>query len=107
MINLKMATLIDGSQVPEKTLRETTQRLQTLNKENFLALIDLVEKCQNPSYQLASNPFRSSKTILERLELIDQTEGVPDTVRKVVVNSVQGGGLSLKLVNPLHLPSRL
>ena len=96
-----MVTLKDGTQVPEAILRETTQRITTLKKQNYVALFDLVEKCKNAEYKFLYNPFGDSKASLTKLTLMDENGNVCEDVRKVVLNSVGKLDLSLKLVNPL------
>jgi hypothetical protein len=102
MSSLVMATLRDGSQVPQVTLVTTTMNLRAASEENFVALFDLAEKCKDASYRFVANSFGDSKSILKKWALIDGSEKVHDDVRKIVLNSIEGEGLSLKLVNPLQ-----
>lgn len=101
MSSLVMVTLRDGSQVPEATLITTTVKLNEAFEESFVALVDLAKKCKNASHKFIRNPFGDSKAILKKLILIDESEEVYDDVRKIVLNSIEGEGLSLRLVNPL------
>lgn len=101
MSSLTMATLRDGSQVPQVVVVTTSTNLRAATEENYVALFDLVEKCKDASYQFVVNPFGASKAILKKWALIDGSEKVHEDVRKIVLNSIEGEGLSLKLVNPL------
>ena len=102
MSGIVMATLRDGSQVPEALVVTTTMNLTAAAEESYVALFDLAEKCKDASYEFVVNPFGDSKAILKSWLLINENETVNEDVRKIVLNSIAGKGLSLKLVNPLQ-----
>lgn len=102
MSSVVMATLRDGYEVPQVTVVVTTRNLRAAAQENFVALFDLAEKCKDARYKFVSNAFGDSKAILKKWALIDESEKVNDDVRKIVLNSIEGEGLSLKLVSPLQ-----
>ena len=101
MSALTLVTLKDGSQVFQGTFTAVTLSLKDAHKENPVALFDLVEKCKDAGHQLGSPPFGDSKSILTKRGLIDKNGEVHDAVKKIVLNSVEGSGIFLKLVNPL------
>ena len=97
-----MVTLRNGSQVPQVTLISVYMNIEAAAQENFMALFDLVEKCKDAGYKFVTNPFGDSKAILKAHALIDENENVHDDIKTIVLNSVEGSGMSLKLVNPLQ-----
>ncbi len=102
MSALTLLTLKDGSQVYQGTVNAVTNSLKVAAKENPVALFDLVKKCKDAGHQFISSPFGDSKSILTKYGLIDKNGEVHDAVKKVVLNSVEGSGIFLKLVNPLQ-----
>jgi hypothetical protein len=74
--------------------------LRFIEKKEFAALLDLVEKCKNSNYERDANSAFDSNKILRIFNLIDSNERVPDVVKSVVLNAVEGKGNLLKLVEP-------
>jgi hypothetical protein len=101
MAGITMATLRDGSKVAGSALHTVTRNIESVRQKNFLAFFDLVEKCKNPSYRFVVNPFADSKAILRKYGLIDENDRVHDDVRNIVINSIQGDGLSIELISPI------
>jgi len=98
---MSTVTLKDGSQVAEAVYASTTMNLRDVAEESSIALNDLVKKCKDANYKFTKNPFGDSKAILTGHALIGEDQEVHADVRKVVLNSIEGSGLNLKLVSPL------
>jgi hypothetical protein len=96
------ATLKDGYGVDPLTLQITRSNLHFLLDASLSALIDLVEKCKNPGHNFVRGPDGDSSIILRERCLIDNTGTVvSEEVRRIVMNSIEGSGQSLKLVSPI------
>jgi len=101
MSALTLVTLKDDSQALQGTVTTVTMNLKDAHKENPLALFDLVKKCKDARHQFSPPPFGNSKPILTKCGLIDKNGEVPEATKKIILNSVEGSGVFLKLVNPL------
>lgn len=99
MSSLSMVTLKDGSQISQQTVASITINIQDANKENPTALYDLVEKCKNENYKLTR--ICNSEFTLTNHALIDLDKKIHPDVKRVVLNSVEGSGRSLRIVSPL------
>jgi hypothetical protein len=104
-INMTIVTLKDGTQIPRDALYAISRKLSTL-ESNKIALYDLVNKCKSPLFQVVRNPASKSKEILQGLDLIDENEAIHDIVKKVVLNSIEGNGFTLRLANPIKIEGR-
>lgn len=93
--------LKDGSLVSEADLDSVSMTLKKLYQSEYLALFDLVKKCSNIEFQIPSSQYADSKKVLIKENLINKDGQVHDEVRRIVLNSVQGSGLELRLINPL------
>lgn len=102
---MSIVTLKDGTQVPRDALNAISRKLNALDSEK-IALYDLVNKCKTPLFAFVKNPAAKSKEILQRLELVDENEAIHDIVKKVVLNSIEGSGFSLRLVDPTKTEGR-
>lgn len=102
MSTLAMVTLRDGSQVQQTTLDSVIKNLEEIAESNaVITLDDLVGKCKSAEYKfLVKLPHCDSETILKRRNLIDQKNGVDESVKKIVLNSIVGSGYSIKIVDP-------
>ena len=96
-----LVTLKDGYKIQEAALITITNNLEDALKENQVAFYDLVEKCKDPSYRFVVNPFADSKAILRKYALLDEHDTVHDHIRNVVLNSIEGDGLSIELISPI------
>jgi hypothetical protein len=104
MSALTLVTLKDGSQVFQGTLVSVTTNVIAAAKENPIALYDLAKKCSDASYRFTPKTrLGDSKTTLRKFGLIDSKDEVPDTVKKIVINSLEqfAAGAFIQLVNPL------
>ncbi len=106
-MRLHMATTVtsvvlkDGSIVSETDLVSVSMALKELYEGEYLALFDLVKKCRNAGFQIPTSQFGDSKKVLLKHKLVNEDGQVHDDVRKIVLNSIQGSGLELKLVSLL------
>lgn len=101
-MSLKVATLKDGSQVAQLALFTTTLNLKAVMQENVIVLSELVEKCKDANYQFVATFGVGSKAILTKHALMNEREEVHDDIQKIVLNSIEGSGLNLRLVSPLQ-----
>jgi hypothetical protein len=99
--DLATVSLKDGSRVAYNLVVIITMNLEAIIKEDFTALFDLVEKCKDSNYEFIANPLGDSKATLKKWGMIGRDDQVSEDLRKIVLNSVEGSGLSLRLVNPL------
>ena len=102
-----MVTLKDGSKVLNSDLISARMKIAVLSHKNYVALFNLVEKCRNVQHQFLKNPldvskpWDDSKATLRAWNLIDGQGNVHESIRKIVLNSIEGSGLSMKFVNPI------
>ena len=66
--------------------------------EGAIAFYELVEVCKNPSHQVFSS---KQKEYLISRALMQSDGRIHQSVRNIVLSSVQGEGLELSLVNPI------
>lgn len=96
-----MVTLKDGSEVPKSTFDSVSKKLQQLKEEgNFGTLIDLFHRCQDPGYKFPQNIFQNSAMKLKEYSLLDENEQINPDIQKIVLNSLEGNGLSTHFVDP-------
>lgn len=116
-----MVTLKDGSQASLGTVNVIYTKLKTLREQFFLSLFDLVQLCKNASEEYAIDcrtgefvkghyqgipkseiPMApNSEQTLRGFHVIDQNGKIDKVVQRIVLNSVEGDGFSLKVVSPL------
>lgn len=63
---------------------------------DMLALYDLVSKCRDRNYQF----FGNNEELLIQRGLVERSGHVHDSVRNIVLASVEGDGMDMRLVNP-------
>lgn len=71
--------ILNGSQVPYDCVVLVSQRLFSLTKDPQV-LFELVKKCQNENYQW--NLRYISKTILQKIDLVNQNGTIDQDVKK-------------------------
>jgi hypothetical protein len=99
---MSTVTLKDETLIPREVFDAIYGKLRII-ESNKVALYDLLNKCKSPIFPFVRNPASKSKEILQKLDLIDENEGIHDMVKRVVLNSIEGIGFSLRLVNPIKL----
>jgi hypothetical protein len=94
-MDVEVATLRTGREVPRPIVMTTTEALRTLFREYPTAFYDAVVWARSNELQ----PFSA-----ERLESFGLTQDgvMHDAVRDVVAASAEGEGFDLRLVNPLR-----
>lgn len=80
------AVLRDGSKVPAVAVSSTRILIDAVRKVNDSALVELFRKCEDQNYKFQMG---NSKAVLVRFGFMDKDENIPDTVRKVVLNSLK------------------
>jgi hypothetical protein len=98
METLKLRT---GIEEAEPLVKVTVMSLRELWKSGLpgtLAVYDLVERCKNPSY----NIFKKNLETLQDLSLIDSNGNIHDSIKNIVLASVEGEGMKMKLVSPIQ-----
>lgn len=90
-------TLKNGAEVPLAAVRMTMLILEKyVDTAGSVALYELNEKCKDAQYQMLKGP----RAMAERFAL---TEGgkVLDLTRNIILSSIEGEGLDLRLTNPV------
>ena len=95
---LKMISLRDGTQVPASAYITTIIRLTALVSKYFIAFSDLVEKCRDNHFKFSAHQIEDSRAILIENELLDANDRVHDVAKSIILNFVEGEGLSMKIV---------
>jgi len=97
---MTMVTLRDGNQVPDSAVRSTMVAIQGLEKENVFALSDLVGICKDPNFVIVKSPLGDSGGILKKKALLDEDGKVRDIVKRIVLNSIEGEGVMMHVIDP-------
>lgn len=96
-ITLRTGEKVVSVMIP--TVRMALDSLLTNGISGFTALYDLREICRDPQYK--QKVHAGNMKLLQDLSLVDPSGGVHDEIRKIVVASVTGEGLDIKIVSPL------
>ncbi len=96
-----MITLRHGNQVSRQMFTSTMIALHTATCDNASVVFALVAKCKNPNDKLSTYPCGNAKEILMKHGLIDQNERIQAAVRMIILNSFEGEGRWMKLVDPM------
>jgi hypothetical protein len=103
---MKTVTLRTGAEEPDATVKVVYSSLRAMMDPNpehntrpgdFLALFDLASKCRNRDYQF----FGNNEALLVERGLVQPGGRIHDSVRNVVLASVEGEGMEMRLVNPV------
>lgn len=93
----EMVLLKNGERVPKPVVITTWMTLDLLLKEDISSLLCLIDKAKDPDYEL---PSRVEKKLTELAMLEDGS--IHDMVRSVILSSVEGEDLEIRLVNPVQ-----
>src|ERR1051326_7149691 len=105
---MAVMTLKDGYQIPEASFKTIKMNIENLKDTDLDALIDLVEKCKNPHHSFSRTHQSDSSIILIERSLINKrNEVVHEDVRRIVLNSIERSGQSIRFVNPLKETNRV
>jgi hypothetical protein len=88
--------LKNGSYVPVPVANVIYLSLQSLSKQNPIALYELAMKARDNNHRL----FGNTGEVLKELALLDSDGSIHDLTRDVVLSAIEGEGLDLKLVSP-------
>jgi len=95
-------TLKDGYEVLKASFEITRMTIQNLQDTHLEAFIDLVEKCRNPNFIFSrTEQGDSSIPLMERFLITKKNEIINEDVRRIVLNSIEGSGRTIQLVNPI------
>jgi len=96
---MKIAKLRNGSEEPMPAVTTTTISLRHLMSSipGILQVYELHQKALNPNYQID----RQYAEPLKALALLQSNGELHDITRNVVLSSVEGSGLEMRLVNPI------
>lgn len=100
-MSVSMVTLKDGYQVSSVALNTTLLSMQKVKQESDFIFSDLVNKCKNSAFRFIKHPGGDSKASLTKLGLMDEDGTIHDDIKKIVLNSIEGWNLSLKIVSPI------
>lgn len=85
-------TLKNNTQYPKIAVEDVIYNLRALLETDLSTLNDFVKYCRNPDYRM----LQTSEVRLKKMRLLDCT-----TARNVVLSSVEGTGLDIKINNPI------
>ena len=94
---MKVAKLRNGSVEQAMLVRGTMSSLMRLFSEDPLAFYELVQKCRNKNHAIFS-PVQV-KTLEDSGLLTNNS--VHNSIQNIVLSSVEGEGLDMKLVSPV------
>lgn len=93
---LEEVVLRNGERLPEVLVRAVWMNIKLLVDTEPMAFLYLIEKAKDPDYELSSNTIEK----LKRLGFLES--GVMhQSVRAIVLSTVEGEGLDTKLVYPV------
>lgn len=97
--SLEMVLLKNGERVPKSVVVTTMMTIDLLLEEDpVLFVLDLLEKAKNPN--LALTPKAKAKLI--GLAMLNHDGTMHSIVRAIILSSVEGEGLDMKIVNPVQ-----
>lgn len=97
MQTLRLRTGIDGSELVVITVTITLKNLWDKGLFGQLAVCDLAMRCKDSSYPIS----KEIEEKLKNLSLIQVDGKVHKSIQDVVLASVEGEGLDMRLVSPL------
>ncbi|MCL1840121.1 hypothetical protein FWF89_04005 [Candidatus Saccharibacteria bacterium] len=97
-MELETVKLKTGKIVPKVTAEAVTASLKALSDEASIAFFELVELCRNANYEIWND---ADADTLKALSLLQPNGRIHEDIRAVVLASVNGKGLNMKLVSPV------
>lgn len=95
-MNIKISRLRTGAAVSEPLVTSVTITLRHLLETDQIAFYEAVMMARQPGYV----PFGNTAAALHRLDFIDIYPNLHDTIRDVILASVEGDALSLHMISP-------
>jgi hypothetical protein len=97
-----LVILNNGTKVSNQKVLEVFANLTKLRDTEYVAFLDLVEKCRDQSYRFSTTERRYSQRILILKGFLLDNEMVPNDVRQIVLNSIQGKFFKIELISPTN-----
>lgn len=94
---MEEVTLKNGAIEAKPLVVVTYMTLERLFDENPFMLADLYYKCKDDSSWILSQ----HQAELEQLSLIDSNENIHDSIKNIVLSSIEINGDKIKLVSPI------
>lgn len=99
---METVTLKDGTISAKPLVVTTMMTLEAIEKENPVAIYDLVQKCKNANHKFVDNPFGpNSSIILEKYGLCSDDHEVQSSIRSIILNAVEKSGIMWRVCSPL------
>ena len=94
---MKMVPLKNGSEEPDKLVKATILSLDSLMESLPIVFLAFVEFCRNPQNQISEK----TKEIVKKRSLLEDNGAIHSSVKNIVLCSVEGEGLDMKLSSPI------
>jgi hypothetical protein len=98
---MKTITLKNGTQEPYSLVAIVTISLKMLIMEDPICFYELVMKCRDHNHEF----FGNTSLRLGQLGLTDDAGNVSRQIRNIVLSSVEGDGLDMRLGSPIAADS--
>lgn len=95
MESIKLVKLKNGSEEPITLVNLVFRVLENLLNNEVMVFIELVCKCRNPQHKLLVGEKR-----LQELSLMENGI-IHNSIRNIVLSSIEGEGLGLCLISPV------
>ena len=92
--------LKNGSDECVATIVVTQMIINSMFSEDYLypmAFWDLARKCQDSNYKI----FEVNQKVLIDVGLMDSNKNIHQSIKNIVLSSIEGSGLDIHLVNPI------
>ncbi|MER6605893.1 hypothetical protein ABT282_08255 [Streptomyces sp. NPDC000927] len=99
---MRMRTLRTGAEVPEMTIRPIYMAMASLfgndvSAVHVIAGLELVALARDPGHEL----FGVAGEVLESMGLVDESHQMHESIRCVVLASIEGEGSDVHVVSPV------
>lgn len=94
---LKTVKLKNGAEEAKGLVNITFMILQDLSKKNPILLYELVKKCRDRSHRF----FGNTGETLRSMELVQSDHSIHSSIKHIVLSSVEGEGMEMRLVRPI------
>ena len=95
---MQVIKLKNGSTELEPLIQATMLNINTLVEKDPLAIIDLVLKARDNSYQF----FGDAEATLQRMGLIQKGGRIHQSIKNIVLSAAEGEGLDISIGNPVE-----
>jgi hypothetical protein len=94
---MEMILLKNGFKEPDKLVKVITLSLQSLMRDLPIVFLDFVEFCQDSQCQID----KKKKEVLKKRGLLEDNGAIHDSIKNIVLSSVKGEGMDMRLTNPI------